>query len=375
MDFRDRVRAWAASALPAAWRDPAQDPATFEGHLARRREWDALAAAAGFVGLSWPTEYGGLGLGVVEEFIFYEEAARAGAPDMLNFIGFDLAGPAIIAYGTHEQKASLLPRILSGEDLWCEGFSEPGAGSDLAATSTRATFDPDRGVYVIEGQKIWTSLAQYADKCYLLVKTSTTERRHHNLSLLLVDMDQPGIEVRPIRQITDDHEFSEVFFQGAVAGPEQLLGQENGGWVLAGLTGLRRDRRIFDALRRYVVVRRLVDRLVAGASGRSGRELAADLEAEVELLNWHIRRCTEMSAAGLDTTSSSMILRLVWSELWQRVVAAGLAHAAADADSEAFWRREYLHARSVTIAGGTVQIQRNVIANRVLDLPRPRGAR
>lgn len=365
-EFRSEVRAWALAAVPSEWRETVGALDEDES-IRRRRAWDLTVRDGGYAGLAWPRAYGGRGLGLVEESIFYEEVAAAGAPDMLNMIGFDLAGPAIIEYGTEEQQARLLPRIISGEDLWCEGFSEPDAGSDLAAASTTATYSAAHDEYVIHGQKTWTSLAHLAQMCYLLARTSPERPKRHNLSVLLLDMRQDGIDVRRIRQITGDQEFNEVFFDGAIAKGDALLGERDHGWQLASLAGFRRERRIFDALRRYVQIERLVRLLESEVGGRTGvGERLATLRRELDLLRWHIRRCTELRAQGRDGSREMTILRVVWSLLWQRVVALGVESSR----HQELWRREFLHARSVTIAGGTTQIQRNVIADRLLGLPR-----
>jgi alkylation response protein AidB-like acyl-CoA dehydrogenase len=367
LTFRAEVQAWITEVVPPEWQNLLSQPISEAQMLKIRSEWDLLVTSGGYAGLSWPSAFGGRGLGPVEEFIFYEEIGRAGTPDMLNFIGFDLAGPAIIAYGSEEQKQTLLPRILSCEDLWCEGFSEPDAGSDLANTSTKALFDDATQSFRVSGQKVWTSLAQLADKCYLLVKTSQTQPRHHNLSVLLMDMKVPGIDPRPIRQVTGGTEFCELFLDDVVVPADRLLGEKNNGWQLATLAGFRMNRRIFDALRRSVVIERLVTQLEQCATA-SMRETVQAIRADTSLLRWHILRCVELAARGRESNRAAAILRLVWSKLWQRVVEAGLTTGCAA--HEDFWRMEYLFARSVTIAGGTEQIQRNVIADRIIGLAR-----
>ncbi len=360
--FRADVRAWLAEVVPDSWAtadrtDPAEE-------LARRGQWDRLVSDGGYAGLSWPTEWGGRGLGVIEEFVFAEEAARVHAPDVLNFIGVDLAGPAIIAYGTEEQKAHYLPRILRQEDLWCEGFSEPDAGSDLAGVRTTAVSSDDG--YVVNGQKTWTSVADRSDRCYLLARTAEGPRRH-NLSVLLVDMHQSGIECRPIRQITDGSEFSEVFFTDVHVDRGDLLGTENDGWRLATLAGFRQERRVSDALRRYVLIRRSIDQLVS-CWHELGSPVDETLVSEVELVRWHARRCAELRAAGRDMSRPAGVLRIVWSELWQRIAERGLALACPH--HRDYWRDILLRTRSATIAGGTAQIQRNIVAGRLLGMPR-----
>lgn len=365
VSFADGVRDWLAKVRPAEWDDRLHGHLSPEEHLEQRRRWDALVAQGGYAGIDWPKTFGGLGLGIIEDFLFFEAAAAASAPDTLNYIGYNLAGPALIACGTKEQQERYLPGIIRAEELWCEGFSEPDAGSDMAAVSTTAT--RTEGGWVINGQKIWTSLASQADLCYLLVRTDTDLPRRHNLSVFIVTMDQPGVEVRPIRQITDEYEFSEVFFSDAFVAQHDLLGALNEGWSLGTLAGFRQGRGVKNGLRRYVLIRSAMDTLLTCA-----RETAAPqpwrLDREVQLLKWHVMRATETIAAGGDARGPGAGMRLVWAELWQRIAYEGMALGCPV--HEPFWRHEYLHCRSVTIAGGTSEIQRNVIANTVLHLPR-----
>jgi alkylation response protein AidB-like acyl-CoA dehydrogenase len=363
--FRSEVNQWLAASIPPDWLDHQRRDISEEERMRARRNWDQTVARGGFSGIGWPESVGGKGLGPIEEYIFYEESARAHAPELLNVIGFDLAGPAIIENGTEEQRNRFLPRILAGQDLWCEGFSEPDAGSDLASVRTTAT--PVEGGYRVTGQKIWTSSAQWADRCYLLVRTSLLAPKRHNLSVLLFDMRQQGVEIRPIRQITDEYQFNEVFFDDVFVPDTDRLGEENEGWRLGTLSGFRQGRGIFGGLSRYVQIRLAMDQFDQ-CSIELGRPLDDSMGREVELLRFHVMRCTELLASGRSIKEPVSIMRLLWSHLWQRITVAGeelgcLVH-------EGFWRREYLYARAMTIAGGSAQIQRNVIAERVLNLPR-----
>jgi alkylation response protein AidB-like acyl-CoA dehydrogenase len=363
--FRDRVSAWLRESRLPQWDERLETELSFDETVEMRRRWDAMVWGGGFAGITWPVAYGGLGLGPIEEFIFYEEAAAAGAPDMLNFIGYDLAGPALIEFGTPEQQANYLPRILRAEEVWCEGFSEPDAGSDMAAVSTTAVEVP--GGWSVTGQKMWTSVAQVADLCYLLARTSTSSPRHRNLSVLITPMVQDGVEVRPIRQITDEFEFSEVFFSEAFVPAENLLGALNEGWQLGTLAGFRKGRVVKDGMRRYVLMRAAMNILLSCAR-EMGQSEPWRLNREVRLLRWHLMRAAESLASGREQGGLGSVTRLIWSELWQRVTAEGLRTGCER--HEGYWQREYLYTRSVTIAGGTSQIQRNVIANSVIGLPR-----
>jgi hypothetical protein len=298
--FRDRVRAWVTSAVPQRWTRRASEPLSEHEADELRRDWSSALWEGGFAGIAWPVEFGGSGLGPVEEFIFFEECARAGAPDAVDVNGKYLAGPAIMAYGTDHQKERYLEPILRGTEFWCEGFSEPGAGSDLASASVRA--EPAEGGFTITGQKTWTSYAHLADKCYLLAKSSKTKPRHHNLSLFLLDMKRPGVVISPIRQISGKLGFSDVFFDSAFVSESDLLGELNEGWHLAGLTGFRKLRHAREGLRRYVLIRQLADRyggcLRTCAAAPRGNPDPATLLGQAELLKWHVHRICEGLAQG-----------------------------------------------------------------------------
>jgi alkylation response protein AidB-like acyl-CoA dehydrogenase len=362
--FRDEVEQWFHDVAEPALAGNDYAGLSEVDQLAERRAWDKMITEGGFGGIAWPREHSGRGLGPIEEYIFYTRAAQAHAPDLLNFIGLDLAGPAIMAVGTESQRAEFLPRILDCSELWCEGFSEPGSGSDMASVSTFA--EPCDGGYRVTGQKIWTSLAQHADRCYMLVRTSHDLPRHHNLSVLLLDLRQQGIEIRPIRQITGSSEFSEIFLDDVFAPETDRLGDENEGWHLATLAGFRDSRRAFDSLRRFVQVESAADRLRHCLS--SGSHELQPLVQRVAVLRWHIARIVESLAQGHSVTGATATLRLVWSRLWQDISEAGVNSACSQ--HEAVWRLEYLQTRMTSIAGGTEQIQRNIIADRILELPR-----
>jgi alkylation response protein AidB-like acyl-CoA dehydrogenase len=365
-ELRADVRGWLADAIPGTWRERSSVMDEAERNAARRA-WDRTLWDAGWAGVSWPEEHGGRGMGPVEQLVFYEELAIAHAPDELDRIGKFLTGPAVIAHGTDEQKQRFLRPILAAEELWCEGFSEPGAGSDLASLSCRAEKHGDE--YRIYGQKTWTTNADLADRIYLLAQTSSSLPRGHNLTVFLMDMRQPGVQVVPIRQITGETHFSEVFFDGAVAHPEEILGSEHEGWALGKLTGFRAERHLVDALVHYREMREWVDRL-QGCAEEVGADPGAfsGFETELELLRWHVMRATEVMATGGDWYPPVSITKVFWSELMQRLTEAG--HALGCPSHRDYWRHRYLDSRASTIYGGTIQIQRNVVADRVLGLPR-----
>jgi alkylation response protein AidB-like acyl-CoA dehydrogenase len=361
--------------MSADWKRHLQSPLPDDQVVEIRREWGREVWRGGYAGLTWPVEHGGRGLGPIEEYIYFEEAARARAPETLDMLGKYLAGPSIILDGTEPQKRAYLRPILAGDEIWCEGYSEPNAGSDLANVSTRAEWDGS--LYRIHGTKIWTSHASIADRCYLLVKTSSELPRHHNLSVLLVDMHQAGIEVRKIRDMTGGSMFTEVIFDGAIATRDQLLGEENKGWALVGLSGpFRKVRILQNGLRIYVELHELVEQYEVcgsrcvrrGRSATNATRVVEELRTQLGLYRWHLRRLAELQATNGDWLGPASIVRVTGTEFNQSVVAAGLdLHCY---EHEAYWRHWYLRNRMHTIAGGTAQIQRNVIANSILKLPR-----
>jgi alkylation response protein AidB-like acyl-CoA dehydrogenase len=370
--YRDRLREWLETAIPLQWRQRDEHPLTIDAEHELRRHWGRRLFAAGYAGLTWPREFGGQGLGPIEEFILYDELARADAPESLDTIGKYLAGPAIIHRGSDAQREKYLRKILSGDEIWCEGYSEPGAGSDLAAASTVAK--PIEGGYRITGRKIWTSFAAVADRCYLLAKTSPTLPRRHNLSVLLLDMHQPSVQVRPIKQISGAAYFNEVVFDGARVEAADRLGPENAGWELVGMTGpFRRVRFVRDGLRHYSELRDLAARFRECAQQHcpaDGSVARADRFVErVELYRWHLMRLTELQANERDWFGPASVIRYTGTELSQQITEAGLALACPR--DGAYWRLRYLDRRSATISGGSVQIQRNVVSTAVLKLPRP----
>jgi alkylation response protein AidB-like acyl-CoA dehydrogenase len=361
-EFRTEIRGWLDAAVPAEWAG-SHETLTPERAQQIQMDWDRELHRSGWAGIAWPGEFGGRGLGSLEELIFYEESARAGAPDGFGRIGRILAGPTIMAAGTDAQKSTYLPRILDGSEIWCQGFSEPGAGSDLASVTTRA--EKVEGGYLVTGQKIWTSFAQYSRRCLMLVKTSPDAPRHRNLGFLLLDMEQEGVDVRPIRQINGQEEFSEVFFDRAFVADDDLVGAENDGWRIAMLV-LGNERGTTEAATRLIEASALLSTLEA--SDVSDRARLAELQERAELLRWHIVRASEEKAGGEDWFTAGSILKVQWSELIQDIVAFGVD--ASDAATRGYWRQHFLDARAMSIYSGTNEIQRNIITDRVLKVAR-----
>jgi alkylation response protein AidB-like acyl-CoA dehydrogenase len=366
--FRARAQEWLEDALVGV---PSLDPdAPDAEYHAARISWDKKLFAGGYSALSWPTEYGGQGLGPIEEFIFAEEAWRQGAPEGLaGRVGRLLVGPCIMVSGPAEQKARFLPSIVSAETVWCQGFSEPDAGSDLASLRTSAHQDGDS--FVVSGQKIWSSFSAFADWCLLLTRTGAPENRHRNLTMLLMPLHQKGVEVRPIRQISGGSEFSEIFLDEAVTSADCVLGQVDAGWQVA-LNTLSVERGVgftavslgsagqeIDALENCADCRRNFDSAAADLSM---------LRARLQSVRWQSIRSVEFMASGGEWNRSHSVLKIAMSELSQAISRVGAEHAC-DAHFQ-HWRNRYFGTRSASIASGTNEINRNVLAERVLGLPR-----
>ncbi len=350
------------------------------------KDWQRRLFEGGFLGLSWPKEYGGQGKSVVESAIFNEEMARVRAPAPLNDLGLSMAGPTILAHGTETQKRRFLEKILSCEEIWCQGFSEPGSGSDLAALSTRAEVKGDE--FVINGSKVWTSLGQVADWCMLLVRTDPTAPKHRGISYLLVDMKSPGITVRPLRQMTGEEEFNQIFFDDVHVPRESLLGPLNGGWGVA-LTTLMNERatlslalvmRFHNTFEDLAELGRRV--IAAGAPGLDAaliRQQLAQFYIDVESMKYLAYRNFSRLMRGGEPGPEGSVSKLLWSELNQRmnefaltlegpgaVLAEGSKHVVASGR----WQYGMLRSRGNTIEEGTSEIQRNIIAERILKLPK-----
>ncbi|MFQ5668176.1 MAG: acyl-CoA dehydrogenase family protein [Candidatus Binatia bacterium] len=373
--FRDRVRAWLRDHLPERPRVSRDQVAA----LAQAKAWQRTLYEAGFVGLAWPSAYGGHDATVTQQVIFNQELARAGAPGPLNAIGLNILGPALIRYGTEEQKRRFLPKILTAEEIWCQGFSEPNAGSDLASLQTRAVEDGD--VFVVNGQKLWTSLGPVADWCFLLVRTNPDAPKQEGISYVLMDMSSSGVRVVPIRQMTGKSHFSELFLDDVRIPRSNLVGELNRGWMIAKAT-LSVER---SGLSGVVELERHLSRLrhLAATAGRLHdpvvRQQLAQLVIEKETLKYTGYRTLTQQLRGAPPGPESAIGKLVSSELRQRIMAAAmevegayavLGRGNAWALDRGRWQGLYLDARAYTIGGGTSEVMRNIIAERALGLPR-----
>jgi alkylation response protein AidB-like acyl-CoA dehydrogenase len=370
--LQEDVRAFLAEHCP----DPADVPHRLDERMAYLRRWQAQCYEAGYVGRAWPAELGGGGRPTAEQVVVDQELAAAGAPEFPSIVGLDVLGPAILAFGTDDQRRRYVRPILAAEELWCQGFSEPEAGSDLASLRTTAV-DSAAG-YVISGQKTWISWGQFARWCGVLARTDPNAPKHKGISLLVVDMESPGVEVRPMEQITGHAEFSELFLDSVVVPRENMLATPGDGWKIA--MHVVAHERGTAALPRQATLRAWFDRLVSDAGGvtRDGVPELADegVQAtlaraliEVEVLRHHASRTMSPFLNGGPVGPESSAVKLLMAQAEQTLAAAAI-EVLGDAGAEGFWHERYLYSRAASVYGGTQQIQRDIIAGRVLGLPR-----
>jgi alkylation response protein AidB-like acyl-CoA dehydrogenase len=385
--FRERVRAWLKINVPADWQRKvgSSDVPRPEAYEFLRR-WQRALYDAGFIGLTWPKEAGGQGLTFMEELILHEEMALAKAPPILNILGVGMAGPTIVAYGTPAQQRRYPAKILSCEEIWCQGYSEPNSGSDLAALQTRAVKDGE--YYVINGQKVWTSLAHIADWMMLLARTDPDAPKHKGITYFLLDMKSPGVTVKPLKQITGDPEFNEVFFDNVRVHESQVLGEVNGGWGV-GLTTLMYERLALGfglQVRLRITLESLID--LARKAEKSGRVVTKDpvmrqklaqLWIDTESLKYTGARAITKLLKGEMPGPEASAGKMVWVETHQKLQELAMeiegpysqlmkgSEWALDGGS---WQYTFLRSRANSIEGGTTEIQKNIIGERVLGLPK-----
>lgn len=381
--FRDELRTW-LEARKAAREIPSLTHDSLDDYVSEGKQWQRRLHAGGWCGLHWPSSYGGRGIGIVEQIIFQEELARIGSPQLVNLLALSMVGPLLIDHGTESQKIRYLRPILDASEIWCQGYSEPGAGSDLAAVATRADLDGDE--YVINGQKVWTSYAQYADMCILLARTSTVDAKHQGLTLMIVDMHSPGIDVRPLRQMNGDSEFNEVYFNDVRVPRDNVVGAEGDGWKMAvALLMYERATLTFQRQLQSRVALEDLMRFTREQIGRGGDPVVAQRVAQVYVESQALRltslRHLTRQLRGRAPGPEGSIEKLFWSEMYQRMLEIPLAIAGPfgqltkddeRAPMEGRWPHLFLYSRGRTIAAGTSEIQRGIIAQRVLGLPKDR---
>ncbi len=373
--FRDELRAWLEA------NDPGLEPAGDEEAFEFRREWQRRLHEAGLAGVSWPKEYGGRGATLIEQAIFNEETARVQAPRVANVLGLAMGGPTVIAHGTEEQRRRYLQPILSAEEIWCQGFSEPESGSDLASLKTRAVRDGDE--WVVTGQKVWTTIAHHAKWCMLVARTDPAAPKHKGLTYFLMDMEQDAVQVRPLRQITGEAEFNELFIEEARIPDGNIIGGEGNGWAVAITTLMHERATLAFSLQVgvHIALHELVEKARA-SRGSDGHAASSDpvirqrlaqlmIEAEVLRLNAY-RGLSATMRTGVPGPEGSLG-KWHWSEINQ-----SLTELAMDIEgpramlADDTWTYRFLRARANSIEGGTTEILRNIVAERVLGLPRMR---
>src|SRR5262245_16915458 len=380
--FRKEVRAWLERNLPDDLRGKAFAASRADVDEVRRlRAWQKTMAEAGYVGMDWPREFGGRGAPITEMVILYQEMARAESPQIVNRGGVSMLGPTLMKMGTPAQQSRFLPRIRTAEDLWCQGFSEPNAGSDLANLQTRAVLDGD--AFIINGQKVWTSMAHVADWCFLLVRTDPDAPKHKGISFLLVDMKTPGITIRPLRQITGEAEFNEVFWDNVRVPKNNLVGKLNEGWAVA-ITTLAYERDLLTFIR-HIALRNALHRLVRLARDRGRgadpivRQKLAALWIGEQALQMNAYRSLTRILRGGEPGPEGSTSKLFWSQLDQDLALtatevigpyAQIAEGSAWAPDDGQWEFYELLARGSGIRAGTTEILKNILGERVLGLPK-----
>jgi alkylation response protein AidB-like acyl-CoA dehydrogenase len=384
--FRATVRAWLSQSIPRDWKPIGSSEIPRKEQYELLRGWQRSLFEAGFIGLTWPKEYGGRGLTFMEELILQQEMAVAKAPPILNVLGVGMAGPTIVAWGTEEQKKRYPAKILSCEEIWCQGYSEPNSGSDLAALQTRAVKDGDH--YVINGQKVWTSLAHRADWMMLLARTAPDAPKHKGITYFLLDMKTPGVTVKPLKQLTGDAEFNEVFFDNVRVHAKQVLGEVNNGWAV-GVTTLMFERLALGfglQARLRIALESLLD--MARRVEKTGRVVTRDpvmrqklaqLWIDTEALKYTGARGVTRLLRGELPGPEASAGKMGWVETNQRLQEIAmeiegpysqLAKGSDRAIDGGVWQYGFLRSRANSIEGGTTEIQKNIIGERVLGLPK-----
>jgi alkylation response protein AidB-like acyl-CoA dehydrogenase len=379
--FRARLRTWLGENAP---REVPEFP-RYEDEVAFLTAWQRRLNEGGWCGLSWPVEYGGAGVGVIEQAIYNEEMARAQAPEPINKVGINNVGPTLMMHGTAEQRARFLPRILSADEVWCQLFSEPGAGSDLAGLRTRA--EPEGDGFRLTGQKVWTSYAQFAKFAICLARTDPSLAKHKGITYFLVDMSSPGIDIRPLRQITGDAEFNEVFLDSVFVPREYVIGGVNNGWSVA-MDTLAHERGTNYLFKEQVNNRIVVDRLLdfLRRQRAAGHRLEPALVDEVmraytrvEIMRLHNLDTMTRLERGEEAGPETSLKKEFWTQLSQHLHETAmraqgaygqLGYGEPLAIDGGRWQRSFLYSRSWSISGGTSEVQLNIIATRMLGLPR-----
>jgi len=382
--FRKEIRTWLKHNLPKKDKALSDLPPHDPERVKRAKEWQRKLYDAGYVAMSWPKEYGGQDADVMRQTIVNEEMVWARAPGLIGAMGIQMLGPTLIQYGTEEQKRRYLPKVLTAEEIWCQGYSEPGAGSDLASLRTRAELVGDE--FIVNGQKVWTSNAQFADRMFCLVRTDPDVPKHRGISYVLIDMKTPGITVRPLVQMTGDAGFNEVFFEDVRVPRANLVGELNQGWMVAN-ANLFHERNLLGSTTRTQLMMQNLIRLARSRQhyGKPAaedpviRQKLADLLVRVEAMKYHSYRQLTDAIKGRPPGVAAMVNKLVGTELNHDICAlalellnsyAPLTRGSAHVIDHGNWAYEFMFTLGLVIGGGTSQIQKNIISERGLGMPK-----
>ncbi|MGE7020976.1 acyl-CoA dehydrogenase family protein [Solibacillus cecembensis] len=386
--FRMELRSWLEANLPEGWVEGTfempEEQAVYGQFL---RDWQKQLSDGRWAAIAWPEKYGGRNATLMEEIIYHQEMVRVKAPPLVNYVGLHMVGPTLIQSGTPEQQEKYIPKILSGEEVWCQGYSEPNAGSDLAAVQTTAVKDGDK--WIINGQKIWTSFAHFGDRCFLVARTSKGEKKHHGLTCFLLDMNQPGVEVRPIIQMDGEHDFNEVYLTDAVAYDSEVIGHVDDGWRVT-ISLLMHERtgigaQVFSLEQQFSELVGLAQTvkeddipLIQKAEVRK-RMLDLYIKSRGSLLNYYrnLTKQLKVGHPGVEGSMDKLFVSEVTKELFSEAISLqgqqGLLWKDDAVYGNSYWQRNYLYSFGQTIGGGTSEIQKNTIGERILGLPKDVG--
>lgn len=385
--FRQELRTWLEENLPAGWLTQPSLP-TEEAQLGQfLRDWQKKLSDSRWAAIAWPQEHGGRNATLMEEIIYHQEMVRVNAPPLVNYVGLHMVGPTLMQIGTAEQQQKYIPKILSGEEVWCQGYSEPNAGSDLAAVQTTAVKQGDK--WIINGQKIWTSFAHFADRCFLVARTSKGEKKHHGITCFLLDMNQPGVEVRPIIQMNGEHDFNEVYLTDAVAYDSEIIGAVDDGWRVT-IALLMHERtgigaQVFSLEKQFKELVQLTQHvtedgapLIDKADVRK-RMLDLYMQTRGSLLNYYrnLTKQLKVGHPGVEGSMDKLFVSEVTKELFAEAISLqghqGMLWEQDAVYGQSYWQTNYLYSFGQTIGGGTSEIQKNTIAERILGLPKDVG--
>lgn len=385
--FRQELRSWLEANLPKGWLTGKRSlPTDEKGYVQFLKDWQRKLYEGGWAAISWPKEYGGREATLTEEIIYHQEMVRVEAPPAINYVGTVMVGPTLMQFGTDQQKKRYIRKILTGEEIWCQGYSEPNAGSDLASLQTSAVKQGDK--WIINGQKVWTSFAHVADRCFLLARTSTQEKKHQGITVFLLNMKQPGVETRPIIQMDGKHDFNEIYLTDAVAYDDEILGEVDNGWSIA-MTLMLHERtgiggQVFTLEKQFDRFLQMVRELTA--EGRRliedplVRQQLGDLYAKVRgaSLNYyrHLLNTIKQGVPGPEGSMDKLLVSEITKELFSVAISLQGHHGLSwkeDAFVDSYWQDTFLYSFGMTIGGGTSEIQRNAIAERMLGLPKDMG--